>query len=359
MDGKENTNDAQESVFDRIEEEIGGFGEKRVAHLREEFSDEELRSALEETYMTGDTAPLERATLIGSGYAKKAARWWGSEEVEEEAALEARRVRYVLDNFPEYIQQTREPILNIREFTRQWTDCIIEIVEEGVYYPSKEVTANFGLSWEERLQGTKKIELTPYFSLGMVFGIALEQDISTHSDLEEKWQEGRFTLPSSVDVREDIVGETADTELMEVVTQSHLHVDEEVQARQVRKQLNRVNRVLSAGDEGGERVPEELVSGFEEWVRAVIEQGTLYPDVTMEREVSLTWKERVRGKMAWSVRDLIMRGVIIGSAFERDIPSGCDAGGTLPDSNSRYLGQDIWARDVKGNELNFERSQEG
>lgn len=65
-----------------------------------------------------------------------------------------------------------------------------------------------------------------------------------------------------------------------------------------------------------DNVPES-VNGF---VRKVVENGTLTPDCPVTAELSLTLRERITGTREQHVTAMLIMGMMIGSALERDVP---------------------------------------
>jgi hypothetical protein len=60
---------------------LGGFGELRKQALKEHFENEEaFENALSNAYWNCDIEDLEAVDKISTGYAKKLARWYGTEK---------------------------------------------------------------------------------------------------------------------------------------------------------------------------------------------------------------------------------------------------------------------------------------
>lgn len=67
-----------------------------------------------------------------------------------------------------------------------------------------------------------------------------------------------------------------------------------------------------------ENVPESI-EGF---ARGVVESGTYTPDCNVTADVSLTPRERLTGEREQDVTAILILGMMLGSALERDVPAG-------------------------------------
>lgn len=92
---------------------------------------------------------------------------------------------------------------------------------------------------------------------------------------------------------------------------------DELTATEVREILDRIEE---EGINHAENVPET----FEKFARQVVEEGTFFPDCSVHAEVSLTPRERITGTRNQDVTAMIMMGLLLGSALERDVPMGSE-----------------------------------
>jgi hypothetical protein len=70
------------------------------------------------------------------------------------------------------------------------------VVEEGEWMPEDtQLTAELGLTFQERISGTREQDMTAMVLAGMMLGSALERDVPTGSEAEDEWRAGNFTLP--------------------------------------------------------------------------------------------------------------------------------------------------------------------
>lgn len=60
----------------------------------------------------------------------------------------------------------------------------------------------------------------------------------------------------------------------------------------------------------------------EQFAREVVEEGTFTPDVKITAELSLTPTERITGRRRQDVTAMVMMGMVLGAALERDVPKG-------------------------------------
>lgn len=87
-----------------------------------------------------------------------------------------------------------------------------------------------------------------------------------------------------------------------------------MEATEVRTQLDRFaeqnfNRHTANAQQTVEQLMEEVVEG-----------GTFTPDVEVTAELPLTWEERITGTREQDMSAMLMMGMMLGAALERDIP---------------------------------------
>lgn len=91
------------------------------------------------------------------------------------------------------------------------------------------------------------------------------------------------------------------------------HTDQTFKADEVRKILDRLEEEeISHID----NVPETI----ETFSKEVVESGTFTPNCSVTADVSLTFRERLTGKRNQNVTAMVIIGMLIGSALERDVP---------------------------------------
>ena len=69
------------------------------------------------------------------------------------------------------------------------------IVENGSMTPEARITSELSLTVQERLTGKREQDMTAMFSIGLLIGTALERDVPKDSLKEDRWRDGKFTLP--------------------------------------------------------------------------------------------------------------------------------------------------------------------
>lgn len=65
-----------------------------------------------------------------------------------------------------------------------------------------------------------------------------------------------------------------------------------------------------------ESVPETI----EDFAKEVVETGSFTPDCNVTADVSLTLRERLTGKREQDVTAMLILGMMLGAALERDVP---------------------------------------
>lgn len=95
---------------------------------------------------------------------------------------------------------------------------------------------------------------------------------------------------------------------------SNTSSDEEYTASELAQALSRVGNI------GEKTYREEYKSDVETVVEEVIETGTLTPDSRITGNTPLTLGERVRGETQVDMTSIFLVGMMLGSAFERDVP---------------------------------------
>lgn len=65
----------------------------------------------------------------------------------------------------------------------------------------------------------------------------------------------------------------------------------------------------------------EAIEGF---AKAVVEDGTFTPDVSVTMSLSLTPRERLAGRRDQDVTAMLIAGLALGAALERDVPAETD-----------------------------------
>ena len=63
---------------------------------------------------------------------------------------------------------------------------------------------------------------------------------------------------------------------------------------------------------------------IEELMEQVVEQGTFKPDVKVTANLNLTMRERVTGNREQDMTAMLLMGLMLGSALERDVPMDSD-----------------------------------
>lgn len=58
----------------------------------------------------------------------------------------------------------------------------------------------------------------------------------------------------------------------------------------------------------------------EEFMQRVVEEGTFTPDVSVDATLNLTMRERITGTRQQDMSAMIMMGMLLGAALERDVP---------------------------------------
>jgi len=84
-------------------------------------------------------------------------------------------------------------------------------------------------------------------------------------------------------------------------------------ATEVRKILDRAH---NQGFDHTDNVPETV----EAFAKEVVENGTFTPDCNVTADVPLTLKERLTGQREQDVTAMLIFGMMLGSALERDVP---------------------------------------
>ena len=98
-----------------------------------------------------------------------------------------------------------------------------------------------------------------------------------------------------------------------------------------------LDRLRAEGFTHTENVPETT----ERFAKKVVESGTFTPDCNVTASVSLTFRERLTGRREQDVTAMLVLGMMLGSALERDVPEDSaledawrDGAFTLPDGDS-------------------------
>jgi len=68
----------------------------------------------------------------------------------------------------------------------------------------------------------------------------------------------------------------------------------------------------------------QAYESVEQLMEQVVEEGTFAPDVTLDAELSLTLRERITGTRQQDMTAMLLMGLILGSALERDVPMDSD-----------------------------------
>ena len=63
---------------------------------------------------------------------------------------------------------------------------------------------------------------------------------------------------------------------------------------------------------------------IEELMEQVVEQGTFKPNAKVTANLSLTMRERVTGNREQDMTAMLLMGLMLGSALERDVPMDSD-----------------------------------
>ena len=63
---------------------------------------------------------------------------------------------------------------------------------------------------------------------------------------------------------------------------------------------------------------------IEELMEQVVEQGTFKPNARVTANLSLTMRERVTGNREQDMTAMLLMGLMLGSALERDVPMDSD-----------------------------------
>ncbi len=98
---------------------------------------------------------------------------------------------------------------------------------------------------------------------------------------------------------------------------SDADTEQTFRATEVREMLDRL------GDEvitETENVPEAV----EQFAERVVEDGTYTPDCNVTASVSLPLRERLLGTREQDMTAMLILGMMLGSALERDVPKGSD-----------------------------------
>lgn len=104
-------------------------------------------------------------------------------------------------------QEVREILDRIEQQEMAHTDNVSEtvegfaraVVEDGTLTPDAKITTELGLTWRERITGTRTQDVTAMVLIGMMLGTALERDVPMDSALEDAWRDGAFVLPEGSD----------------------------------------------------------------------------------------------------------------------------------------------------------------
>jgi len=87
-----------------------------------------------------------------------------------------------------------------------------------------------------------------------------------------------------------------------------------MEANEVRTELNRISEQDYERHTGG------VSNSLEGLMEAVVEEGTFTPDVNVTADLNLTLRERITGEREQDMTAMLMLGMMLGSALERDIP---------------------------------------
>lgn len=87
-----------------------------------------------------------------------------------------------------------------------------------------------------------------------------------------------------------------------------------VQATEVRKILDRFE------EQDWNRHTANSYETVEEFAERVVEDGTVTPDVKITADLDLTLKERLTGRREQKLTSMVILGLMLGTALERDIP---------------------------------------
>ena len=90
------------------------------------------------------------------------------------------------------------------------------------------------------------------------------------------------------------------------------------EATEVRAELDRMR------EQGYDGYVSEYSDTVELLMNEVVKQGTFTPRCSVSAEINLTWKERITGTRQQDMTAMLLTGLMLGSALERDIPKGSD-----------------------------------
>ena len=88
-----------------------------------------------------------------------------------------------------------------------------------------------------------------------------------------------------------------------------------VRATEVRKILDRFE------EQDWNRHTANSYETVEEFAEVVVEEGTFTPDVSITADLDLSLKERLTGRREQQLTSMVILGMMLGSALERDIPT--------------------------------------
>jgi hypothetical protein len=86
-------------------------------------------------------------------------------------------------------------------------------------------------------------------------------------------------------------------------------------------EAQKTEELLQRLDEAGIGEQEEV---YRNYVEAILDEGTLYPNATLTSNIDLPLGSRIKGKHKQRIDPVISMGILIGIALERDIPSNSD-----------------------------------
>lgn len=89
-------------------------------------------------------------------------------------------------------------------------------------------------------------------------------------------------------------------------------------ATSVRKQLDQFE------EQNWNRHTPQAYESVEQLMEQVVEGGTFTPDVTLDAELSLTLRERITGTRQQDMTAMLLMGLMLGAALERDVPMNQD-----------------------------------
>lgn len=90
------------------------------------------------------------------------------------------------------------------------------------------------------------------------------------------------------------------------------------QATEVRQILDRFK------EQDWDRHTANSYESVEQFAETVVEEGTFTPDVSFTAELDLTPKERITGRREQDMTAMVILGLMLGSALERDVPEGSE-----------------------------------